>query len=164
MAVVTDRIDDPVRWSRLVRQVATATGRHDEAGDHLNSAWLKLVEYGAPRVRNVEAFIVRVAINLARDEARRRGRREADLPPADLEAVADPTPSADQVLEARQRLEAVQSQLAKMNPRTARIVVLHRVDGLTYGQIAQRLAISESAVEKHMAKATLTLMKLRAKP
>lgn len=153
--------DDPALWSRLVRQVATATGRHEDAADHINSAWLKLVEYGAPKVRNLEAFIVRAAINLARDEGRRRRRQIEEVEPARWEAMADPSPAADQVLEARQRLDEVQRRLARMNPRTARIVVMHRVEGLTYAVIAQRLGISESAVEKHMAKATLTLMKLR---
>ena len=83
------------------------------------------------------------------------------MEPARWEAIADPSPAADEVLEARQRLDEVQRRLARMNPRTARIVVMHRVEGLTYAVIAQRLGISESAVEKHMAKATLTLMKLR---
>lgn len=153
--------NDPTLWSRLVRQVALATGRRDEAQDYLNSAWLKLAEYRDAPVRNPEAFMVRAAINLARDDVRRQRRQASGLPTEQLTAFADPTPPADEILDARRRLERVQRALQQMNPRTARIVVMHRVEGLTYAMIAQRLGVSESAVEKHMVKATLALMKHR---
>jgi len=152
--------DGPL-WARLLRQITQATGRHEEAGDYLHSAWLKFAEYRGAEVQNPEAFLVRTAINAARDDVRRERRQAMLLPLEDMENVSDTAPLADEVLDARRRLEAVLERLWLMNPRTAQIVTMHRVDGLTYRAIAEKLDISESAVEKQMAKATLALMKLK---
>ena len=41
--------------------------------------------------------------------------------------------------------------------RTREIFLMHRIDKLEYSEIAQRLGISESAIEKQMAKAMVAL-------
>lgn len=148
-------------WSRLLAQVSAATGRREDAGDLLHSAWVRLAEYRGPEVRNTEAFLVRTAINAARDDARREQRQATLMTHEDMAGIVDDAPHADEVLDARRRLHAVRERLGRMNPRTVQIVTMHRIDGLTYREIAQRLGISESSVEKHMAKAALALMKLR---
>lgn len=139
-----------------------------DAADYLNGAWLKFLEYSAnpkgPPIGNVEAFVVRIALNLARDDYRRRARQAQSLGEDQLDAVADSRPLADEVLDSRQRLQLVHSRLQRLPERTREIVRLHRVDGLSYREISAQLGISESAVEKHMAKATLALMKARVKP
>ncbi|PZO87570.1 MAG: RNA polymerase subunit sigma-24 [Sphingomonas sanxanigenens] len=150
-------------WARLIRQIGAATGRSEDAGDYLNSAWLRLAEYAGPDVRNAEAFLVRTAINIARDDVRRERRQALPMPIEDMLEIRDDMPLADDLIDARMRLKAVLDRLERMNPRTARIVIMHRVDGLTYSVIAQKLGISESAVEKHMAKAILALMKLKVR-
>lgn len=150
-------------WARLLRQIGTATGRREEAGDYLNSAWLKQAEYTGPDIRNTEAFLVRAATNIARDDVRRERRQAIPTPVEELIGIRDDRPLADQRIDARRRLDAVLSRLQRMNPRTAQILLMHRVDGLTYSAIAEKIDISESAVEKHMAKATLALMKLKVR-
>ena len=155
--------DEGTLWSRLLRQVGAATGRRQDAGDYLNSAWLRLAEYSGPEVRNAEAFLIRTAINIARDDIRRERRQALPTPNEDLMHIHDDMPLADDCVDARRRLDAVMERLKRMNPRTAQIVLMHRVDGLPYSAIAARLKISESAVEKHMTKATLALMKLKVR-
>lgn len=49
--------------------------------------------------------------------------------------------------------------LAKLEPRTREVFLLHRLDGLTYGEIAERLGISAEAVERHIADALYDLAK-----
>ena len=44
-----------------------------------------------------------------------------------------------------------------MRQRTRASFVMHRIDGLKYREIAERLGISQSAVEKHIARATVVL-------
>lgn len=149
---------DRAVWSRLLRQIATLSGRPQDASDYLNDAYLRMSEQGSSTVRNFEAFMVRIAVNLARDDQRRRRRRNVSTD-EDLNAIADAGPTPEEMLDVRQRLSAVQATLSRLHPRTRQILLMHRLDGLRYREIAERLGISESAVEKHVAKAALGLLR-----
>ena len=149
---------DRALWGRLRRQIASLSGRAQDANDYLNDAYVRMSEQGALPIRNFEAFMVRIAVNLARDEHRRQRRRNISSD-EDLSAIADAGPTPEETLDVRQRLGAVQATLARLHPRTRQILLMHRLDGLRYREIAERLGISESAVEKHVAKAALGLLR-----
>ena len=51
----------------------------------------------------------------------------------------------------------VVSGINHLPERTREIFLMHRIDKLEYSEIAQRLGISESAIEKQMAKAMVAL-------
>ncbi len=146
-------------WRGLVGRVSRATRGSDEAEDFLHSAFLRLEEYRARReVENPGGFMVRAAVNLAVDEARRDAVRGiADTPIEEMVGLADSGPLQDEVLAARKRLERVRLGLAQLSPRTREIFLMHRLDGLKYREIAETLGITVSAVEKHVAKAALFL-------
>ncbi|HEY0681912.1 MAG TPA: sigma-70 family RNA polymerase sigma factor [Steroidobacter sp.] len=149
---------DRAVWGRLRRQIASLSGRPQDANDYLNDAYLRLSEHDGSPIRNLEAFMVRIAVNLARDDHRRQRRRNLSTD-QDLSAIADASPTPEEMLDVRQRLNAVQATLSRLNPRTRQILLMHRLDGLRYREIADRLGISESAVEKHVAKAALGLLR-----
>lgn len=46
----------------------------------------------------------------------------------------------------------------QLSPRTRRILLGQRLDGLSYAELARREGISVSAVEKHVAKAVAFMM------
>jgi RNA polymerase sigma-70 factor (ECF subfamily) len=71
--------------------------------------------------------------------------------------MEDHAPLQDEVLAARRRLARVQEGLKRLTPRTREVFLMHRLDGLKYREVAERLGISQSAVEKHIAKAALFL-------
>ncbi|MBP5058251.1 sigma-70 family RNA polymerase sigma factor, partial [Pseudomonas chlororaphis] len=54
-----------------------------------------------------------------------------------------------------QRLERLKSVLAELSPRRREALMLHRFEGLSQAQIAERMGISLSMVEKHIAFALL---------
>ncbi len=153
-----DVTKDRALWGRLLRQIAALSGRPQDASDYLNDAYVRMSEHGGMPVRNFEAFMVRVAVNLARDEHRRQRRRNI-TGDEDLNEIADAGPTPEELLDVRQRLSAVHATLSRLHPRTRQILLMHRLDGLRYREIAQRLGISESAVEKHVAKAALGLLR-----
>lgn len=150
---------DLVGWRRLLKRIAFVTRRPADAEDLLHSAFIRLREYSSRHVvENPSAFLVRTAVNLAIDGRRQQAvRRETDLAPADFAEIADNRPLQDEVLTARRRLERVRLALAELTPRTRTIFLMHRVEGLKYREIAARLDITVSAVEKHIAKAVLHL-------
>jgi RNA polymerase sigma factor (sigma-70 family) len=150
---------DQTGWRKLVRRIARATRNTDEAEDLLHAAFLRLAEYRRDhRVENPSAFVVRTAVNMKADEARhRRVRNEAPLDVADLADISDNMPLQTEVLAARERLRRAEEGLSRLSPRTREIFLMHRIDGLKYREIAERLGITVSAVEKHVAKAALFL-------
>lgn len=145
------------RWAHLRAQVARITHR-DDAEDLLHDAWVRMSERAAP-VENPEAFLVRSAANGGWD-AYRRERREPSstaLFETEVEFVTDQSPLQDEALMARHRLERLRQGIEALTPRTREVFLMHRLDGRKYREIAAELRISQSAVEKHMARAIETL-------
>ncbi|OCC23367.1 RNA polymerase subunit sigma-24 [Croceicoccus estronivorus] len=146
-------------WRRIAARIARITGRPERAEDLLHSAFLRMEEYRVhTQVAQPEAFLVKVAMNIARDEGRHTQIR-AELPCSvyDLIDLPDDRPLQDEVAQVRERLERVSKGLDKLSPRTREIFLMHRIDGMKYREIAEEAGITVSAVEKHIAKAVLFL-------
>lgn len=146
-------------WQRLVRRVARATGKPDEAEDYLHSAFLRLEAYRQRQpVENPDAFLVKVAANMALDDGRHeRVKAEIGRSVYELVNLVDLQPLQDEALAACKRFERVRVGLDALSPRTRTIFLMHRVSGMKYREIAAQLGITVSAVEKHIAKAALFL-------
>jgi RNA polymerase sigma-70 factor (ECF subfamily) len=99
-------------------------------------------------------FLVRTALNLAIDERRSAHARRVVAQRIELLPLIDPNPTPDEVLAAQQRLQRVKCGLDALSPRVREVFLMNRLEGYSYAQIAERLEISESAVEKHIAKAS----------
>jgi RNA polymerase sigma-70 factor (ECF subfamily) len=144
---------------RMLLSLTRVAGDPAAAEDCLQTAHVRLAEFRRSRtVVNEKGFLVHTARNIAIDEARRaRTRAEA---PGGIDAVMelrDDRPLQDEVLLARERLARVREALASLPERTRDIFLMHRLAGLKYREIAERVGVSVSAVEKHIAKATLRL-------
>lgn len=101
-------------------------------------------------------FLFRIAKNLAYDHIKHRKvtenyeqtKDQTLLPPSEF-------PSAEKLVSIDERLAAITQILDELPIRTREIFILNRVYGMTYAETATELGISDSAVEKHMAKALL---------
>ncbi|MGZ5050167.1 MAG: RNA polymerase sigma factor [Methylobacter sp.] len=101
-------------------------------------------------------FLFRVAKNLAYDHIKHRKVTENYAQKNDQSVLPDNEfPSAEKLVAIDERLEAIKRILEELPLRTQEIFILNRVYGMTYTEIAKEFAISDSAVEKHMAKALL---------
>jgi RNA polymerase sigma-70 factor (ECF subfamily) len=140
------------------RFLAARASGAQEADDLLQELFLKISRFEpTEEVKNPVSYLFRTAMNLAHD--RRRERQRAALRDASwadsrqtilgTEAVDD-TPSAEAAYGARQRLAAVHTALDELSPQCRRVFVLHKLEGLPHEQVADRLGISRSTVEKHM--------------
>jgi len=153
--IVTDIPVGKELWCDLRRQIARRTRNPLDAEDLLHSAYLRLQKYRKENVvKDPAAFLVRAACNISIDNFRRdHGLREQ----AEAFEVEDHAPLQDEVVAARARLERVKAGLERLTPRTREVFLMHRLQNLKYHEIASRLGISQSAVEKHIAKAVLFL-------
>ena len=151
---------DEVRLLVLkLRRLLRSRGRSiDDTEDLIQEAFLRLQVYCRDKdVAQAEAFLVRTALNLSIDQ-HRRATTAALVPGAlDRMQLVDPNPAPDVVCAAQERLQHMRLGLANLSPRQREVFLLNRVEGFSFAQIAQRLGLSMSMVEKHAAKALLTM-------
>ncbi len=62
----------------------------------------------------------------------------------------DDAPSAEAVVAGRQRLQTLMTALDQLPEKTRTIFRLHKFEGLSYAEVAEKQGISRSSVEKHM--------------
>lgn len=141
------------------RRVVLRRGVSEEDADELvQEAFLKVEQYErAHAARSTEALLVTAAVNLSIDRARRRARApfvELD----NVQAIADRMPDPAQIAEQRARLSHAAAGLERLSERTRRILLMRRLDEMSYAEIAEAENMSVAAVEKQVARATLQLM------
>jgi len=142
------------RLRRFVR--SRVASRHD-AEDVIQEAYLRVLRYSAEHVvESEERLLFSAARNLAVDDSRRRKVRERKVADCAVLAAED-SPPTDEVVDARQRLKHVETAIALLPVRCREIFLMHRIDGMSYSEIARSVGISVSAVEKHIARACLSI-------
>lgn len=142
--------------TRKVRDAHTAADLTQET--FLRFAEQRLAERGAT-VTHERSYLYRMAHNLAVDHIRQQ-RRER-LHPCTDETIAEipfDHPSPEQTAAGHSDLQLVRTALGELPERTRQVFFLARVKGMTYRAVAERLGISESSVQKHLAKALKHLM------
>lgn len=125
------------------------------AGDLTQETFARLLGADAAEtIGNVRAWLYRTAHRLAIDHGRKQRRqRTCSLPDEALGALRDEAPSSETRAADRQALRALQVALDELPELTREVFRLARVEGFSYAETAQRLAISESSVQKHLARA-----------
>lgn len=146
------------KWAGVLARIRRRTRSDQDAEDLLHSAWLRLFAYRAENeVREPVAFLVQTATRLSVDRYRQTRRFRAEPLESYGATLEDDRPLQDEVLASRERLRRVKAGLERLPPRTREIFVMHKVEGMKLREIAAQLGITQSAVEKHVAKAVLFL-------
>lgn len=110
-------------------------------------------------VEAAENYIFTVAASVLNDSFRRAARRGGTHQPFDEHLHADVDFSPERVFLGQEQLRVVEAALHELPERTRVVFVLHRYEEMSYAQIARRLQVSVSAIEKHMSKALAHLSK-----
>jgi len=132
----------------------------DTAEDLVHDAYLKVHQVmGRETIDAPGPFLLTTARHLALDHLRARRVRDRLLAPADegvdWEQLPTSQPSPEQAADALIGVEALERLLRQLPARQREILLLHRVVGLRYGEIASRLGVSTSTVEKDLRAALL---------
>ena len=141
----------------LLRFLASRLRCHASAEDVAQEAYLRLSVH-ASHVRNPRAFLFEAAANLMRNVVRGKRRLAAFVQSVEhLAADTDARTPERQAL-AAETLQRVEHAIRNLPPQCGRVFYLHRFEGLTQREIADRLGISTTAVEKSMRRAFAKLM------
>jgi RNA polymerase sigma factor (sigma-70 family) len=138
----------------LRRYLARLLGNSTEAQDVAHDAYLRVY----PKVedasaQNPEAVLYTTARHLAFNQLKRR--RIAPFAPGvtDPETAASPQPGVAQQVMARQELHSLEQAIAQLPTGCRAVLLLRKLELLSHREIAQRLGIAISTVEKQHARA-----------
>lgn len=116
----------------------------DRAADVVQDTYLRAAPYRLDDIRHPRAFLLRIAMNLVRDESR-RSKRQALATAAEPPDLVEAASQADQLL--------LKQIVLTMPPLYRDVFVLSRFGGMTYAEIATARGLNVKTVEWRMSKA-----------
>lgn len=122
-----------------------------DAEDIAHEAFLHVLSVSESEpILNPKALLFATAMNLLRDHCRRAHTRAMLLSVSvdDVEILDECDPS--QIMEGEQALAQISETLEHLRPATRRAFLFDRVELLSHTQIAERLHVTRSMVEKHI--------------
>lgn len=143
--------------------------RKEDAEDLTHDTFLRFERagYSNDGSDNPKAILLTIARNLLTDFQRRelRSYRSGlvdDLPADALQIASVPSaaPSPEAEVSLRQELRRVHAAIEHLPDPCRTVFLLHRLDGLKHREIGQRMGISISMVEKHIAEAMFRIAKM----
>jgi RNA polymerase sigma factor (sigma-70 family) len=147
----------PAVFARI-RSALMRRGAAQDTDDYIQEAFARLASYEREQVvLEPEAFLMTTAINLSIDAHRARVMHGEQVVLEEV-VLADDSPPVESVVLGRERLLRLEQCLARLGEKQRVIFMAHRVDGLTYREIADQQGLSISTVEQHVAKATMQLI------
>jgi RNA polymerase sigma factor (sigma-70 family) len=150
-----------VHHQRVYRLARRLTSSADDALDLVQETFLRVarspesVPYGPERE---EAWLVRVLVNVRRDQWRRaavRIRHDESRSPCDVQ------PDHGSAVIAR---TTIWRALDVLPPRRRAVIVMHELEGLTVSAIASQLGISAITVRWHLSTGRRQLTRLLTSP
>jgi len=128
---------------------------HAEAEDVVQAAFARSASIlNSAELDNARAFLYKAVYNASIDLKRRNKVRDSyaqsiqTAPEQELDHIGP-----ERVAASHQFLGMINRALWAMPGKRRRLLIMNRVDGLSYAEIARREGLSETVVRKHVAKA-----------
>ncbi|MEN5094786.1 RNA polymerase sigma factor [Pseudomonas protegens] len=139
----------------LIRMLARVVGCANLAEDLAQETYLRVAKALKARpIEHLQPFLYQTAQYLAFDHLRsQRSKRRFEYQPTDgsqLSEVPTGAPGPESHVQGQQQLHLLQQVLATLPKRQQQILVLHKLHDLSQSEIAQRLQVSLSTVEKDL--------------
>lgn len=139
--------------ARVVRRIV----RPHDVEDILRDAFIRSFEAQERySIRDPRAFLLRTATNLALNHSARAGHRNHDeFTELGIGGLADPGVAPDVQAESDTRFLTFCRAVGSLPDQCRRAFVLRKVYGLSQREIAVKMDVAESTVEKHIARGLL---------
>lgn len=105
---------------------------------------------GTIRDKTVRAFLFTIAKNNFLKN-RRRAKYDLKFRASFIEHLENKSP--EYIMEMKEFDEKLQRSISELPEKSRAVFLMHRIDGMTYKEIAENLKVSVKAVEKQMSKA-----------
>jgi RNA polymerase sigma factor (sigma-70 family) len=141
-------------YDRVVRFLKRRSPTAEDAADLAHDTFVRLSAVDIRQIREPESFLLTAALNLLRDRARSAKAQHVAMTVSVEDAqLVCPAPRPEQVLDGEQRLRSLEAALGELSPKCRAVFVLFHFDGVSQKEIADRLRISVSMVEKYVRQA-----------
>ena len=138
----------------LRRYLTRLLGNTSEAQDVAHDAYLRVYPQGdQTTAEQPEAVLYTTARRLAINRLKRRSISPIATDVAPLDSAASAAPGVAQQVMARQELRLLEQAIAQLPEGCRTVLLLRKVELLSHREIADRLGIAVSTVEKQHARA-----------
>jgi len=139
------------RYDELKARLTHRLGSAELASDAVQDTWLKLHHTESiGSVRSPVNYLFLIALNIARDRLKSERRYLTAVQIEEMLDITDGTPDPSSLTETRSELQTVERLISELPTRQREILVAARLDSLPRREIAERLGISLSLVEKEL--------------
>ncbi|GGC02755.1 DNA-directed RNA polymerase sigma-70 factor [Oxalicibacterium flavum] len=143
-------------YRELLSFLSRTVKDRDAAADLAQESYARVLaaQQAGQAIHNPRALLYRTARNLVIDQHRRDATR-AEIEDANADDIQDieAGPAAlqpDVLLASQQGVEAMIAAIEQLPPRCRETFILHKFDGLSYAEIAERMNISARTVEMQL--------------
>ncbi|MFC4313772.1 RNA polymerase sigma factor [Steroidobacter flavus] len=142
--------------AQIERILASRVGCPQTAADLAQDMYFRVQRVAAelPNEEEARRYLLRMATNAATDHFRVEGRRAEILSGLALLFEGVESDPAQSVINGDQ-MRVIESALTELPPKCREVLFLSRVEGMTHAEIATKLGVSVSLVEKYMVRALL---------
>ena len=146
------------RRTDMIRYFTARLRSESAAQDLVQDIFVRASAVSEREVENPTAYLYRLGTNLMLDRLkvqRRAGARDGDWHSAHASAAASgeiiyEASSADDVTDARLRLQRIIEVVRDLPPQVQEAFRLHKLEGLTHAETAEAMNVSRSSVEKYI--------------
>lgn len=137
------------------------TGQADSCEDLVQNVFYRMLKYRHTFTGDGEfrTWMYHLARNVLNDSVRQNKRSAYQYDVADLAEKLGGGIAADEQLEKKQELDALQDALARLSPEYREVLILSRYQELKYDEIARILNTSEGAIKVRVHRALHELKK-----
>lgn len=148
---------------KLYQTAYSFTRSSDLAADLVQEIFLVVFQkiYSFRQQSHIGTWLYRIATNVAINYVRKNSRHFVEKSEFNLEKLTEQfkSPSADFIQEQKEKQKQIYQALIKLPPRQMKVFVLHKINGMSYREIAEILNISVSSVESLIHRARKNLQK-----
>ncbi len=144
---------------RLVNFLRGKLSKNEDPQDFAHDVFVRLIEIGElPEGKHLENLIFKIARAKVIDEYRKKNVRKIFAQEEYKEEnQIDEKPIQDKIMESRQEWDRFKECLSLLPPRCREVFLLQRFHNYSQKEIAAKLGISISAIEKNMIRAVKKL-------
>jgi RNA polymerase sigma-70 factor (ECF subfamily) len=137
-----------VRYDDLKRRLTRRLGSAELAGDALQDTFIRLER--SPQigpVRNPQAYLARMALNIAANHRVAEARRLTVSETEALLDIVDDAPDPARAAEAKSDIDALKRALAELPPRRRDIFMAAWVEEISHAEIAERYDVTVRTIQ-----------------
>lgn len=129
-----------------------------DADDLIQEVFARILAADYSTIRNPRAYLYATMRHLLRENARRNRIVSIDLlgRVESLNLISE-EPGPDRHVGARQELERVRAIVAQLPAQCRRVFILRKLQGLSHGEIAEQMGITQKTVINHLTRALMKI-------